>query len=342
MNEQSSVQNWRGNLLITSGVILTVIMALLMSQIDLLQVQLQPTPVMVAALQPTAVSNPDTNSKLTAVSLPTATKTPAPTATTSGTAIATAIPMLIRCGEIPEGWIVYTVRPDDTLLSLSAYAGTTAAAIAKANCIQNEIVFEGMNIYLPLRPPTQEPCGPPAWWVRYVVQSGDTLSNLAVRTGTTVFAIMQANCMDSTYLTAGRSIYLPRYPYTPPTATRIIFPTWTATPIIWTATPTLPVPTVTAVFTPTPISTLIATATATHTPNPGSTQTATPVSPTPTVTNTPVPTTVTLSPTPANTATSQPPTNTPIPPTATAVPPTNTPVPPTNTPVPAATATTAP
>ena len=255
MNEQSDARNWRSNLLITSGVILTVMMALLMAQIDLLQVQLQPTPALAAVLQPTTDPNPDTNSKLTAVSLPTATKTPAPTATMSGTAIATAIPMLIRCGEIPEGWAVYTIRTEDTLLSLSASAGTTAAAIAKVNCIQNEIIFAGMNLYLPIRPPTPEPCGPPSWWVRYVVQQGDTLSNLAARTGTSVFAIMQANCMDSTYLTAGRSIYLPRYPYTPPTATRPIYPTWTATPIVLTPTPTQPAATATAVVTPTPVST---------------------------------------------------------------------------------------
>jgi LysM repeat protein len=345
MNEQSGDRNWRSNLLITSGVILTVIMALLMSQIDLLQVQLQPTPAIIAALQPTADTSPETESKITAVSLSTPTKTPAPTATLSGTAPATAVPMLIHCGEIPEGWNVYTVRAGDTLISLSATAGTTVAAIAKVNCIQNELVFEGMIIYLPARPPTQEPCGPPGWWVRYVVRSGDTLSSLAARTGTTVYAIMQANCMNSTYLTAGRTIYLPRIPYTLPTATRPVLPTWTATPILWTPTPTQPAatPTDIATLTPTPVNTAAATLTPTYTPTTGPTQTATPITPTPTATATTA--TPTLSPTPVDTATStpQPPTatNTPVPPTATPEPPTATAVPPTNTPVPP-TATTAP
>jgi LysM repeat protein len=310
MNETIGETNWRNNLMITGGIILTVIMALLMSQIDLLEVKLRPTPAVIAALPATADNN-TTQSKLTAVSLTTPTKTPAPTATSSGIPTATAVPMLIQCGDIPDGWTGYTVRPDDTLLSISAYAGTTAAAIAKANCIQNEFVFEGMIIFLPVRPPTPVPCGPPAWWLRYVVQPGDTLSSLAVQTGTTVYAIMQANCLDSTYLTAGRTIYLPRYPYTPATATRPLLPTstWTATPIL-----VSPTATATAVVSPSPTATSIVTTTVVATVTP----------PSPTATNTPEP----------PTDTPIPPTDTPIPPTDTPIPPTDTPVPPTATPVP--------
>ncbi len=257
MNQYSEDQNWLGNLLITSGVILTVLMALLASQIDLLQVPLKPTPSFVAALQPTSVNDSASDSKLTAVSLPTVTKTPAPTATLSGSPEATAVAMLIRCGEVPEGWTRYEVQGTDTLYTISAYAGTTVSSITKANCIENEFVFEGMIIYLPVRPPTPVPCGPPNWWVRYVVQPGDTLSSLAARTGTTVYAIMQANCMDNTYLTAGRTIYLPRYPYTLPQPTRPIFPTatWVPTPTLLPPTPTEPAVTVTAVVTPSPTAT---------------------------------------------------------------------------------------
>ena len=343
MNQYSGDRNWRGNLLITSGVILTVLMALLASQIDLLQVPLKPTPSFVAALQPTSVNNSPSDSKLTAVTLPTVTKTPAPTATLSGSPEATAVPMLIRCGEVPEGWTRYEVQATDTLYTISAYAGTTVAAITKVNCIENEFVFEGMIIYLPVRPPTAVPCGPPNWWIRYVVQLGDTLSSLAARTATTVYAIMQANCMDNTYLTAGRTIYLPRYPYTLPPPTRPVIPTatWVPTPTLLPPTPTEPAVTVTAV-TPSPTAIITTTVTATPIPSVTGTATATPnatLSPTPINTATPVPATATSlptnTPTPLPTATAvPPPTNTPVPP------PTNTPIPPsTNTPVPPPSAT---
>ncbi len=319
MNEQQADQNWRHNALITSGVILAVIMALLMSQIDLLQIILEPTPEIIAGLLPP--NNDESNPTTTAVSLSTPTKTPAPTATPSGPGTPTAVPMLIRCGDIPEGWAIHEVTTDDTLLSLSASSGTTTMAIAKANCLQNEFIFEGMIIFLPVSQPTPVPCGPPSWWVRYVVQSGDTLFSLATRTGTTVYAIMQANCLDSTYLTAGRTIYLPRTPYSPPAATATQPPTPTST---WTATP-VPPPTQPPATDVPPTSPPQPTATYTLTPPPPATATFTPTPVTPT--DTPV----------SPTDTPVPPTDTPVPPTDTPIPPTDTPVPPTNTPTPTAT-----
>ncbi len=88
-------------------------------------------------------------------------------------------------------------------------------------------------------------------------------------------------------------------------------------------------------------ATLAVTASATATSVP---PTNTPIPPTSTPTNTPVPPTATPTNTPIPpTNTPVPPTNTPVPPTNTPVPPTNTPVPPTNTPVPpVATATSTP
>ena len=52
-------------------------------------------------------------------------------------------------------------------------------------------------------------CRPPASWRIYVVRRGDTLVALAWRTGTTVSAIMQANCLSSQFLYAGQRLYLP-------------------------------------------------------------------------------------------------------------------------------------
>ncbi len=55
-------------------------------------------------------------------------------------------------------------------------------------------------------------CGPPAHWVYYQVKAGDTLYNLAVRTNTWVSDIQFANCHFSNIIRAGRWIYLPAIP----------------------------------------------------------------------------------------------------------------------------------
>ncbi len=327
MNEQTQPSDWRVNVLLTGGVMLAVLMALLMAQIDSLQIRLQPTPEFIALAPATVEALPEATLPAAAPPTTTATTTAVPLPTS--TVRTMAVSLTPRCGDVPADWAPYQVRAGDSLLSLSAISGTTPAAIVKANCIQNEFVFEGMIIFLPVRPPTPALCGPPAAWLRYVVQFGDTLSSLARRTGSSVYAIMQANCMDSTYLTAGRTIYLPRYPYTtPPIATNPPLPSHTSTPTL-TATPILVSPTAsaTAVVSPSPTATIIFTATATATPLPTATATAIPNTPT----STPEPPTATATTVPTAT-------NTPEPPTATAtIPPSATPEPPTATAVPSAT-----
>jgi LysM repeat protein len=56
----------------------------------------------------------------------------------------------------------------------------------------------------------------------YVVQWGDTLSGIAVKCGTTVSAIQQANPGLGTYIYAGQTLYMPGYGYNtgyvPPTS----------------------------------------------------------------------------------------------------------------------------
>jgi hypothetical protein len=83
-------------------------------------------------------------------------------------------------------------------------------------------------------------CKRPSGWYNYVVQRGDTLSSLAVRSGSSVTALRQANCLRSNLIYAGAVLWVPRYlsaPYVPPrqpTATRRLP---TRTPSKPTATP---------------------------------------------------------------------------------------------------------
>ncbi len=55
----------------------------------------------------------------------------------------------------------------------------------------------------------------PAGWIRHTVRSGDTLSQLAVATGTTVARIREVNCLTSTLIWVGQLLYLPNVPSPP-------------------------------------------------------------------------------------------------------------------------------
>ncbi len=335
MNSQTAPDSWYGNLLLVVGVVLTVVMALLMSQLDRLQTRLVPTIQVVAqATEPVITPTP-----LSAIAL--ATAVPAsPTSiasnndsTTSGS---TAVPTA-ACGQPPAGWVSYLVQSGDTLYALSRDSGTTVDQIVQVNCLEAKLFVTGMQIYLPMIPPPPRfACGPPDWWVRYLVQDGDTLFSLAQKRRTSVSKIMNANCMVSTRLYTGRQIYLPpggataTLTATPvPSPTRKPKPTNTAVPPTHTATPP-PVATLTSTNTPITPTNIPVTVTPTNTPV---TPTNTPVTPTNTpvtATNTPVTPTTTPA-TPTNTPIT--PTNTPVTATNTPITPTNTPVTPTNTPV---------
>lgn len=68
-------------------------------------------------------------------------------------------------------------------------------------------------------------CVPPAWWVLYVIQPGDTVTTLAASRAIRPEEILQANCLQSDELTAVAMIYLP------PVGSITTFPA-TPTPIV--------------------------------------------------------------------------------------------------------------
>jgi len=58
-------------------------------------------------------------------------------------------------------------------------------------------------------------CGVPFGWVAYMVQPGDTVDELARRTGVTLWQIQQANCLPNINLIyRGQSLYVPFIPVT--------------------------------------------------------------------------------------------------------------------------------
>jgi len=64
-------------------------------------------------------------------------------------------------------------------------------------------------------PPTQVNCTPVTYWLVYYVQPGDTLGQIAERTGASVIQLVQANCLaNSDLIYAGQPLYVPAIPAT--------------------------------------------------------------------------------------------------------------------------------
>ena len=314
------------NLILTAAVIVTVFLALVLAQFDALQARMLPqrSGLPIVNMQATAVAVGQVIPLLEAP--PAAPGVAAPVADDLNprpefiTGITATGDIATVCGEVPGGWLLYTVPPGETLASLAAATGATTGELMAANCLADGQLTAGMQLLVP-RQPAAALCGPPQWWVRYQVQPGDTLGALARARGTTVDEILRANCRDTTDLLAGQLIFLPPG-FAPGPAAPLPQPSLTPLP------PTLP-PTVTATPPtaepqPTDTPTAPPTFVATDTPRPTGTPTDTPTDTPEAPTDTPEP----------PTDTPEPPTDTPEPPTDTPEPPTDTPEPPTITPPP--------
>lgn len=211
---------------------------------------------------------------------------------------------------VPMGWVAYTVRAGDTFYDLARQGQTNLQALLQGNCLTEVRALEsGELIYLPAiaqaTPTLAAPvCGAPPGWPIVIVKRGETLYALAVRYGTTVAALRQANCLSGDLVKAGDPLFVPPHIVVPPTAIPTVV-WWTPTPLptaIPTASPTEPMPTETALPSETPTATVEPSPTPTPTETPVLVPTWTPVvwttpTPTPTV---PLPTsTSTPSATPA-------------------------------------------
>lgn len=132
----------------------------------------------------------------------------------------------------------YTVQAGDYLSSIAARFNTTVAAIVSANNISNpNIIRVGQQLWIPGSGGAPEPTptgdatptapGSEGFW--YTVVSGDNLSRLAARFGTTVAAIMSANNItNANIIRVGQQLWIPGTEAAPPTTTPQ--PTETAQP----------------------------------------------------------------------------------------------------------------
>lgn len=191
-----------------------------------------------------------------------------PTGIPSPSATVTVIPPA-SCPP-PSGWLLYTIYPGDTLEGLAQRFQTNPETLRSANCLYAESLIPGYVLYVPPAP-SPTPCRPPTGWVKYIVQPGDNLYRIGLSYGISAAELQRANCLPSAdRIIAGSTIYVPNIPTLTPifTPTPVLPPTEPATftPAVPTETP------LTIIFLPSPSASPTLTATLSATPSPTSTQ----------------------------------------------------------------------
>ena len=150
----------------------------------------------------------------------TATATPIPTATYVAAPTATPLysPTPPPTATLPPNQTRHTVTSGQTVSSIAKQYGTTISAILKANNLKsNSILRVGQELVIPLPvadtpTPTPTLTPSPTPFV-YTIKSGETLSVIAKRFGTTVEALMQANNIaDATRIRVGTKLTIVQPP----------------------------------------------------------------------------------------------------------------------------------
>ena len=82
-------------------------------------------------------------------------------------ATASAVPTLAApaCGP-PITWVIYRVRPGDTLGTIARATGTTLSQLMVANCLTSDRIYTGQALFVPHLPfpiPTRPPIFIPTW-----------------------------------------------------------------------------------------------------------------------------------------------------------------------------------
>ncbi len=133
---------------------------------------------------------------------------PTPTRTRATPAPATAPPTPARATPTPApSPATYVVERGDTLVAIAARFNTTVELLRRLNNLEpGAVLTVGQVLRLP-SPGTASPTPTPR---TYVVQSGDTLSAIAQRFGTTVAVLMELNNIsDRSLIRPGQVLRLP-------------------------------------------------------------------------------------------------------------------------------------
>jgi LysM repeat protein len=105
----------------------------------------------------------------------------------------------------------YTVRSGDTVSHIAARYGTTVTAVRSANGLgTSAFIREGQRLTIPTAAAPAAPAAPSTAGGSHTVASGETVSAIAKRYGTTVAAISAANGLDSrAFIRVGQTLTVP-------------------------------------------------------------------------------------------------------------------------------------
>lgn len=121
----------------------------------------------------------------------------------------------------------FTVAPTPKTASLTPPITVVTLPVPTGQPTVLATVTQQQMVFITATAPLATSCPVPPGWVRYVVQPGDTLLNLATSHKLTTQDLQEANCLTTTSLMPGWEIFLPA---SPPTATASLLPTSTPVP----------------------------------------------------------------------------------------------------------------
>ncbi|KRD44924.1 murein transglycosylase [Cellulomonas sp. Root930] len=132
----------------------------------------------------------------------------------TGATLALAVVGVTATGGAAHADDAYTVRSGDTVSHIATRTGTTVAAIARANALAD---VSRIRIGQVLTIPTSSSAAPAAAPAAvapaagsYTVASGDTVSHIAAKLGTSVQAIVAANGLDArAFIRVGQTLTVP-------------------------------------------------------------------------------------------------------------------------------------
>ena len=167
--------------------------------------------------RPTRTHTPTATQTPTTTSTPTSTPTPTATATNTPTPTQTPTPTPI----------VHVVKSGETLYGIARYYGVSVQELSKANGLSTmSYLRPDDELIIPATGQIPTPTLPPVEIV-HVVQSGETLEDIARRYGVDAARIAEANDLEpAAKIRAGERLIIPLEPTATPTPT----PTPTSTP----------------------------------------------------------------------------------------------------------------
>jgi LysM repeat protein len=100
--------------------------------------------------------------------------------------------------------VIHVVQPGDTMYSIARRYGVSMWEIARVNGIVNpNYIYIGQRLIIPV-------CPPPSGGTVHIVRPGETLTQIAVRYGVSVWAIARANNLPNiNYIYVGQRLVIP-------------------------------------------------------------------------------------------------------------------------------------